>query len=189
MSDIDVRINVRDFNADLRDLGNRITKRVARNAVAAGARVIVPIARKLAPSLKSTKEKRRVAGTLKAGIYQKKAVPIPGGVSSTISVRSPRVKSFTKRAGIQTPFYWRFIEGGWVQRGAFKHKSGGAGRLKGGERRRNATRTALGGRQIPGRGFLSGALKEGGPAALRKFEEIMAKGIAREQAKRGRSNV
>jgi HK97 gp10 family phage protein len=181
MSDIDVRINVRDFNADLRDLGGRITKRVARNAVAAGARVIVPIAKKLAPVLRNTKERRRIPGTLRAGIYQKKAVPIPGGVSSTISVRSPRTRSFTKRAGIQTPFYWRFLEGGWIPRGPGK-------RIKGGERRRRETRAATAGgkRQFP---FLAPALKQGGPAAVRKFEEIMDKGIAREQAKRGKSDV
>jgi hypothetical protein len=181
MSDLIVRTNIRDFTVDLRALGDRITKRVARNAVAAAARVILPIARRRAPSLKNPKEKRRVPGTLKAGIYVQRVKRIDGGLSAGISVRSPRSARFTKRFGLQFPFYWRFLEGGWIPRGPGR-------RLKGGDRRKREQRSASTGgrRQFP---FLAPALQEGGPAALRKFEEIMAKGIAREQAKQGRSDV
>lgn len=181
MSDISLRTNIKDFNADLRALGDRITKRVVRSAVAAGARVIVPIARRLAPVLKNPKEKRRVPGTLRDGIYAQRVKPIDGGLSAGVSVRSPRSARFRKRAGLQFPFYWRFLEGGWIPRGPGK-------RLRGGDRRKREQRAASPGgrRQFP---FLAPALKEGQPAVLRKFDEVMTKGIAREQEKRGRSDV
>jgi hypothetical protein len=181
MVEIEARTNIRDFNAELRDLGGRVTKRVVKNAIAAAGRVILPIARSLAPVLK-TRSKYRIPGTLKAGIYQQRVRPIPGGLSTGISVRSPRAAKFTKRAGIQTPFYWRFLEGGWN----WKARGKGVKTLaRTGEKRQSRKSKIAGGRkQFP---FLAPALKEGTPAALRKFEEIMDKGIAREQQKRGAS--
>lgn len=166
-----VTVNLPDFRRQLTEVEKRTRLRVTRNAVRAAASVFRRFARDRAPVLKATGKfnKHRVPGALKRNI------DIRRGRSRDRSVIGlnvgVRVGKTTKGRGV--PFYWRFLEGGWIPRGP-------GGKLKGGERSRSLQRRRLiaGGakrRQFP---FLAPAFAAGQGEALKAFNDRMNREFA-----------
>jgi hypothetical protein len=175
MSDVALRVNIADFRRDLQALGDRVTRRVVRNAVVASARALVPIARSQAPILKS-QDKRRTPGALRRAIYAGRPKADGQSVSARVSVRGKPQKN--RKGRVADAFYWRFLEGGWTPRGPGKRLRGGT-RRRALERRRNAAAGARSYR-FP---FLAPAFERAQSQMLRIFEERITAGIAREQAR------
>jgi HK97 gp10 family phage protein len=159
MSDgVTVTINLPDFRRQLRELGERVEKRVVRNATRAAARVFRDAARAAAPVL-SEPDPRRVAGALRRAIYAgpSKIRRGRGVVASYVGVKASR----TARKTARDPFYWRFLEAGWIPRGPGQ-------RIQGGTRRKALERSRLAGRRVAVP-FLAPAFRRVQGAALAAF--------------------
>ena len=181
MSDgVIVKTNIPDFRRQLAELGTRFERRITTRAVGAAARVFRGIAQSFAP--KST-------GLLESRIYVGRSRESrPGKVVYFVGVRARTRGRLTagqsldiKRAGRRTdPFYWRFLEGGWIPRGRGR-------KFKGGTRRRalERERALKGGASRVSHPFLAPAFKFGETAALDRFIVVMEEGIAKEEARRG----
>jgi Holliday junction resolvase len=175
MSDVRVTSNIEDFRRQLRELGNKATRRVIRAATSSSARAALPAVRRAAPVLKAP-DKRRRRGALREAIYVKKPKVTAGSVTATISVRGkPYIKGKKQREGA---FYWRFLEGGWLPRGPGRRLRGGE-RSRSLQRRRNTSAGAVR-YQYP---FLTRGVRQAQPIVIRSFESAVTRGIAREQAK------
>ncbi len=174
MSDgITVKINTAQFRAEIEALGVKVERRITAAAVRAAARVFRDAAKSRAPRLRKS-DPRRNAGALAAAvtIFRPRRSE-RGTVVYSVGVRASKVQ---KRAG-SDPFYWRFLEGGWVPRGRGQ-------KLRGGSRRRALERTRLaasGARryQYP---FLAPAFQAQGGAALAAFELAFAEALAKEKS-------
>jgi HK97 gp10 family phage protein len=153
-----VTMNLPDFRRQLRELGERVEKRVVRNATRAAARVFRDAARAEAPVL-AEPNPRRVAGALRRGIYAgpSKVRRGRGIVAFYVGVRASK----TARKTARDPFYWRFLEAGWIPRGPGQ-------RIQGGTRRKALERTRTAGRRIA-RPFLATAFRRAQGAAVAAF--------------------
>ena len=158
-----VTVNIADFRRQLAEVEKRTRLRVTRNAVRAAASVFRRFAQDRAPVLK-TPAKNRVPGALKRNIAIRRGSSREIGVVSVgVGVR---VGKSTKGRGV--PFYWRWLEGGWIPRGRGKG-------IKGGDRSKALQRRRLiaGGarrRQFP---FLAPAFTAGQGGAVQAFNDRM----------------
>lgn len=97
-------------------------------------------------------------------------------MEQSVGVRATNVQT---KSGID-PFYWRFLERGWVPRGPGQ-------RFKGGPRRRKLERDraiAAGAQEITKYRFLKPAFEAAGTRALDAFNKAVADGIAKENGSR-----
>lgn len=153
-----VTMNLPDFRRQLRELSAKVEKRVVRNATRAAARVFRDAARAEAPVL-AEPDFRRVAGALKRAIYAgpSKVKRGRGVVAFYVGVKASR----TARKTARDPFYWRFLEGGWIPRGPGQ-------RIKGGTNRKALERSRTASRRIA-RPFLAPAFRRAQGAAISAF--------------------
>lgn len=161
---------VDDLRAALRDLDRKMRFKVLRNALRAAARVIQTDAKTKAPVLQTPTPKRN-PGTVRRSIVvrasrlarRKNMV----GVYVTVKASKARVK----KDGRQDPFYFRFLEEGWIPRGP------GRG-LRGSDRKKRAVRAQDAGRKVQ-RPFLGPALQAKSQAAVQAFEREVLPAIAK----------
>lgn len=165
---VDVKVDLPDFRRQMAEVGKRMSTRVTRNAVRAAASVFRRFARDKAPVLK-TVAKNRVPGALKRNIDIRRGRSRDSGVIGlNVGVR---VGKSTKGRGV--PFYWSWLEGGWIPRGRGKG-------IKGGDRSKALQRRRLiaGGarrRQFP---FLAPAFTAGQGGAVQAFNDRMEREFA-----------
>jgi len=157
-------LGIGELSAKFKKLAAGMQTRGARVMVAAGGAVLKAEAKQLAQSYGFKK-----TGALIKNIAIKretKGVP-PGTTQYNLGVRhgrnltkkqrqAPGKKLAVSRGRVVTryaddPFYWSFLEFGWIPRG-----KGQA--LRGGERKKKAARQRDSGRKIPGRSFIGQAL-------------------------------
>lgn len=181
-----VRTNLPDFRRQLAELGQRMERRIVARATRAAGTIFRDQARRLAPVLK-TPDPRRIRGLLARRIFvgrsrfgQKGQVFYYVGVRTAVR-RSNVQKLKVKRSGrAADPFYWRFLEGGWIGRGRGSGFTGGR-RLRAVKRARAA---AAGSArfQVP---FLAPAFERGKARALAAFTEELEKELAAESRRGG----
>jgi HK97 gp10 family phage protein len=183
---VEVKINVAEFTKQMRELGSKIQKRIARRAVNAGAKVLVEIARQRAPVLKAA-TKNRVPGALKKNIITLRSrFQPPNAVLYNVGVRTLktlRTKSNVKRLGFKRagdPFYWYILEHGWVPRGP-------GNKLRGGERSRQLQRRRLiaGGAKVKQFPYFAPAFSSGKERALQAILVEFEKSLKVEAARVG----
>lgn len=166
---VSVRVNLPDFRRELAALDARMQRRVLTRAVRAAGGVIQAAAKGLAPRL-STPRRDRVPGLLASRIAVRRSrFGRRGVIKFFVGVRGAKK---TQRGRAQDPFYWKFLEGGWVPRGPGR-------KLAGGERSRALQRRrALSGGarrvQVP---FLAPAFQRAAPTALAKFTSVVEAGV------------
>ena len=168
---IAVKVNIPDFKRQLLALGRRMEKNIARRGIRAAGAVFVAETRRRAPVLREPR-KGRVAGALRRAIRSVSQRSQRGELRISVGVRTTRAQS---KLGVD-PFYWRFLEDGWIPRGPGK-------RFKGGERRRRLEREraiAAGAEKITKYKFLEPAFKAVGHRALEAFNQAVSDGIAKE---------
>lgn len=106
-----------DFKAALDGITDKLRKRVLRNALAAGARIVRDAAKLKAPELKvrdgKPLPKYRTPGTVKNAISVRtsKISRREGNVGVFVNVRP--LKSGRGAKNPKDPFYWRWLEFGW----------------------------------------------------------------------------
>lgn len=167
---VTVKVNIPDFKRQLQALGQRMEKNIVRRGIRAAGSVFVDEARRRAPVLREPR-KDRVAGALRRAIRSVSRRSPRGIVKQSVGVRATSAQS---KAGID-PFYWRFLEAGWVPRGPGQ-------KFKGGVRRRKLERQraiAAGARTVA-YPFLKPAFDAAGRRALDAFNKAVADGIAKE---------
>lgn len=156
---VNVKVDLPDFRRQLREIEGRLQRRVVGDGVRAAARVFRDAARRNAPVLRAP-DRRRTAGALRQAIVITRGKFQRGAVAYAVTVRASRQRRGTR----DDPFYWRFLEGGWIPRGPGR-------RIAGGERRRALERERIvsgGGRRMQ-LSFLDPAFKSQGGAALAAF--------------------
>lgn len=166
-----VKVNIPDFKRQLLALGQRMERNIVRRGLRAAGAVFRDEARRRAPVLREPR-KGRVAGALKRAIQSAGSRrSTRGKPEQIVYVKATRAQ--TKR-GID-PFYWRFLEGGWVPRGPGQ-------KIRGGRRRRKLERDRLiaGGAQVVSYPFLKPAFEAVGSRALDAFTKAVEDGIAKE---------
>lgn len=143
---------IADLRAALGDLSLQLRRRVLRNALAAGARLVRDEAKRLAPVLAAPVRRKG------------KVVRQPGTVAKAISVRTSKSARRAGNVGVfvnvkpakgnargaqspTDPFYWRWLEFGRAARGSAAAKP----------------------RRIPGVGRARKAVKAVGPIAPARF--------------------
>lgn len=189
MAEIEVRINgLDDLKAQLRAIPDKLRRRVLRNALAAGARIVRDEARRNAPVLRKP-DPRRKAGTVRDAINVRtsKQARRQGDVGVFVNVKplkAAQVRAFKAKSGGRAasnpndPFYWRWLEFGREGR-AGQAATAPRGLLRGGVLR--VSRPAKAQRAVsplPALGFLqraAGRLTD----ALRKFEQVVGPAIAK----------
>lgn len=163
---IEFRVNLPDFNAQLRALSLELQRKTVLAAVRAAGGEFRAVARTRAPILVQ-KTKSRTPGSLRRNIYVGKPRRQPqGAVRVVVSVRSGRKN---QRNG--DPFYWKFLEGGWIPRGP-------GNRIRGGKRRVALERRRLAHRKVS-YPFLRPAFDSARGPALAAFNRKMNETIAR----------
>lgn len=170
MSDgFELKVDIPDFRRQLRQLSKRMERRIVRGAIRDAAVVFRDAARQRAPVLQ-TPHSRRIPGTLRRAIAILN--PRRGGQRGTVRlVVSVRGATKARLGGARDPFYWRFLEAGWVPRGPGR-------RLRGGLRERRIRRAAQRGARQVRYPFLEPAFRQSGSAALAAFTRGMEKRLA-----------
>lgn len=165
-----------DLRAALKAVPAHLRKRVLRNALAKGARIVQKDARAHAPvmsSIAALKEPRRKPGTVKKAISVRtsKFASRRGDVGVFVGVKPAKGAKFRTRrsaGGIKTrvqvkasqrntandPFYWIFHEFGWTP-ASRAHGGGG----KAGKRFRRQALRAGGSRKIAPKRFMQNAAR------------------------------
>lgn len=185
--DIEVRVRgLDDLRAALREIPDKLRRRVLRNALAAGARIVRDEARRGAPVLREP-DPRRKAGTVRDAISVRtsRQARAEGNVGVFVNVKplkAAQIRAFKAKGGKAAsnpndPFYWRWLEFGRQGRaGAAAAPSrlirAGSVRYRQGRRARRAVGP------LPAVGFLQRAANRLGDA-LKKFEELLGPAIAR----------
>ena len=118
-----------DLAAKLREIPKAMRKRVLRNALAAGARLVRDSARAAAPVLQGSAP-YRTPGTLKKAISVRtsKVARRSGDVGVFVNVR-PAKSGARGAKGKTDPFYWRFVQFGTAKMAARPFLNAGANRL------------------------------------------------------------
>lgn len=158
-----------DFARKMREIPQQLRKRVLRNALSAGARIVRDEAKRNAPMLSgSIKAPYRKRGTVRDAIRVRtsKVARRAGDVGVFVNVKPAKaIDRGTKSSN--DPFYWRWLEFGRKSRPGTPMRAP----IKGAVRGRRALRTVGATRPI---GFLaSGAMKF--PEALRAIEDVVGK--------------
>ncbi len=122
-----------DLAAKLREIPKAMRKRVLRNALAAGARLVRDAARRSAPVLSvaaARKAPYRTPGLLKKSVAVRtsKQDRREGNVGVFVNVR-PAKSGLRGAKSKSDPFYWRFVNFGTVKMPARPFLSGAAGQL------------------------------------------------------------
>jgi HK97 gp10 family phage protein len=144
-------LGVDELTRKLREITPALRKRVLRNALAAGARLVRDTAKKNAPVLgKATPY--RTPSLLKNSITVRtsKVARRKGNVGVFVNVRPARGVNIGAKSKLD-PFYWRWLEFGWTPASGPRGKSGAR------ERRKDLRAGKP--RQIAGRRFLTNASK------------------------------
>lgn len=166
-----VRVNLPEFRRDLERIKQDMRRRAVRQGLSAAGRIFRDAAKALAPVLR-TSNRNRVFGALRQNIIVKRSrFQKEGAERYYVGVRSGR--SAAKRGGAD-PFYWRFLEGGWIPRGPGK-------RLKGGTRSRALQRKRLraAGADVVQYPFLQPAFEANRQRALKAFENAIERAVRR----------
>lgn len=168
-----VTVNIPDFRRQLKEVSNRVERSVTTRAVRAAGIVFRTEARQIAPVLSPTSRNRqRVAGALVRAIFVGRSrFQKRGEVRFFVGVRASR----KNRGTINDPFYWRFLEAGWMPRGRGKALRGG-NRSKALQRQR----AAAGGARRVAYPFLQPAFDRSKGRALQAFIGKMEEGFAKE---------
>jgi HK97 gp10 family phage protein len=168
---VTVKFNLPDFRRQLQEVGRRVERRVTVRAVGAAARVFRDDARRTAPVLKEPRP-GRVAGALRRAIYAGRSkFQKRGTVRFFVGVRAAKKARKTAR----DPFYWRFLEGGWIPRGAGRALRGG-NRSKALQRKRAIS---SGARKVA-YPFLKPAFDRSQQRAVQAFSQTMEERLERE---------
>lgn len=176
-----VTVNIPDFMRQIREIGSKVEKKVARRAVNAGASVFKELAKRAAPVLREP-EKRRVAGALKKNIItvrsrfaRRDQVLYNVGVRTLRTLRTKSKVKQLKFVRSGDPFYWYFLERGWTPRGPGR-------KLRGGERKRRIQRkrNLLKGAKEYQFPFLEPAFEQGGARALETIIRTFDEGLTKE---------
>lgn len=161
---------VDDLRAALRDLDRSMRRKVLRSALRSAARVIQTDAKARAPVLKEP-ARWRLPGTVKRSIVVKASKLARRknmvGVYVTVKASKARVKKDARA----DPFYFRFLEEGWIPRGPFR-------KLRGSDRKKRAARKAEAHKRIS-YPFLGPALQAKSQAAVQAFEREVLPAIAK----------
>ena len=167
-----VKVNLPDFSRQLREVSARVERLGVAAGLRAAGRVFRDEARSLAPVLREP-DRRRIAGALRRSIVLWKTRSPRGIVSYRVGVAAKRVV----RGRTIDPFYWRFLEDGWIPRGPGR-------KLRGGKRSTRLQRERLiaGGAQRSQYPFLAPAFARKGTAALAAFNERLTVALAEAQA-------
>lgn len=172
MSDVNARINLPDFKAQLANFSADFQTKTIKSALSAAATVYKKLAIARAPILNSLQYSRkknpRIAGLLRKAIYatRSRSQSGPGVETYVVSFR----KGFKAAKKGQDAFYGRFLELGWIPRGPGQ-------RLKGGSRSKALQRSRSVGGKITRYKFLEPAFQQGGAAAIQAFTIRIAKRI------------
>lgn len=165
-----VKVDLQDFRRQLAEVDRRMRRRAISQGVRDAAKVFRDAAREKAPVLRKA-SRYRIPGSLRAAITIARSKRAErGAVAFSVIVRASK----GRRGGNRDPFYWRFLEGGWIPRGP------GQG-LRGGARSRSAQRQRLsaGRLQFP---FLAPAFQQASGSALAAFERGVERRLAEVQA-------
>lgn len=120
-----------DLKAALASIAPKLRKRVLRNALAAGARLVRDAARKETPVLKSSlKVPYRTPGTVKKAISVRtsKIARRAGDVGVFVNVRPAKVGQRGAKNPAD-PFYWRFLNFGTAKMRGYHFLEAGAKQL------------------------------------------------------------
>lgn len=130
--DVQVKITGLDeVIAALKGLPDKLRKRILRNALAAGARIVRDEARASAPVLRNpVKARYRTPGTVRNAIVVRtsKVARRAGDVGVYVNVR-PAKRGQRGAKSKTDPFYWRWLEFGTVKLQAFAFLQKSARRL------------------------------------------------------------
>lgn len=117
-----IHIDLPDFRRQLAEIEKRVRTRVVRGAARDAARVAQRAVKSAAPVLRKA-DPRRIPGRLRESIVISNRRAARGVIAFTVV---PRARKATKRrAAADLPFYWVFLEGGWLPRGPGQRISGG----------------------------------------------------------------
>lgn len=169
-------VGIPQFAARLRALSDDMQKKVIRSAEMAAAVIFRNSARINAPTSATSKNRGASPGLLKKSIYagRSKTRSKPGLETYTVGARKGKK---TTRKNVVGAFYWRWVEGGHLVRGAGK-------RLKGGDRTRALQRERLkaaGAKFIPPVYFIRRAFQSNQSAALAAFNKRIEARIKKAQ--------
>jgi hypothetical protein len=157
-------VGIPAFSTELRKLSMDMQQKVVRSASLAAAAVFRKGAVALAPELKKP-DARRKRGALKKGIYagRSRSRSKPGAEVIVVGVRSG------KPGKNGDPFYWRWVEDGYIARGPGQ-------RIKGGFRRRALERSRLksAGKLVPGVKMFARSFSSNQDKALSAFNSRLA---------------
>lgn len=164
---VEFRTNLPDFKQQLNTLRFDFQEKAVKAAARAAGAEFRKSAKGFAPVLKSPVKGRNTGELQKriySGIVRNKTA---GTVTAIVSVRSGR----KSQKGANDPFYWRFLEGGWIPRGPGK-------RLRGGTRTKRVAR-ARSAHQMIKLPFLAPAFNTVRGAALDAFYRRLGEAIAK----------
>ncbi len=161
------------------DFPKKLQRRALDKSMAAGARVIVAEARRLAP-VRTGAVRRNIVAKRGQKRYAPSAdsywiIGVRHGKTNTNTVtaggRTRRVSAYDRKG--EDPFYWRFQNLGYTAVGRRPAVSGA--------KKRRGVKAA--GRWIPPKRFMERGFAAGTPRALDKFRETMTAEIAKVAAK------
>jgi len=161
---------VDDLRRALLELNSSMRRKVLRSALRAAGRVIQAEARSRAPVLQ-VPTPQRLPGTVKRSIVVKSSrlARRRGDLGVFVTVKASKAR--VKKDGRQDPFYFRFLEEGWIPRGRGKA-------LRGANWKKRAARAQDAGRKIQ-RPFLGPALQAKSSSAVQAFEREVIPAIAK----------
>ena len=164
----EIKTNLPQFSAALRAMGRDMEKKAVRQATGAAAAILRNAARARAPILK-TLAKNRTTGALRRSVrYARSRYQVGGAYRAFVGVKAGKAARKTSA----DPFYWKFLEGGWIPSGRRKRK--------GGERSRalQRRRALEGGGQRISYPFLEPAFNSHKTIALNRFYARISQAIA-----------
>lgn len=164
------KVDIPDFTRQMREVGKQTRTKVVRAALRDAVNVFARRSRLEAPMLgKATK--RRMPGALKAAIYASRGRSGRDRERFYVAVRTGKRNKLRGMTG--DPFYWRFLEDGWIPRGPGR-------KLRGGVRSRALQRRRLlegGAVKITKYRFFKPAFEAVGGSALNAFNARMTSGF------------
>lgn len=167
--DVSVRINLPEFRRQLQALGPRIERRIVTRGVRAAGKAFQVAARRLAPKLQEPDRRRRPGLLVSKIVVARSRFGRRGEVRYFVGVRAAKR---AQRGTARDPFYWRFLEGGWIPRGRGQKFTGGE-RSRALQRRRAL---GAGGRRVA-YPFLRPAFEQVGTRAVTEFNRVVEAGL------------
>lgn len=168
---VSVKVDIPDFRRQLAEVEQRMRRRVVTGAIRDAAKVFLNAARQRAPVLRKP-DPRRIPGRLRESIV---IARVRGGRSKFALRVVPRSRKETsRRAAASVPFYWVWLEGGWIPRGPGQ-------RVRGGERARSRERARSSYRRVQ-YPFLGPAFQSSQGAALAAYNAGIFRRIREIQA-------